>query len=79
METTSSNSNLSNLEIRFEKAKKIIDAISYFEKKKKVLLDCCNEKGIINFPNLRNRYLYQADICERASERLTKKLLSKNF
>jgi hypothetical protein len=67
------------LDIRFEKAKKIIDAIGYFERRKKVLLYCCNEQNMFFFPNLKNKYLHQADICDRASKRLTKKLLSKNF
>lgn len=78
METKLSNSDLSTLNIRFEKALKIIDAIEYFDGKKKVLMDSANGHGKF-FPNLRSRYLHQADICKRASERLTKKLLSKNF
>ena len=79
METTSTTSNLSNLEIRFEKALKIIDAIEYLFIQRKILLDSANEEDMIHFHNLRSRYLHQADICEKASERLTKKLLSKNF
>lgn len=78
METKISNSDPPNLKIRFEKAIKIIDAIQYFEGKKRIYLASCEAHGMI-FPNLRNKYLYQADICERASKRLTKKLLSKNF
>jgi|688.fasta_scaffold37606_4 hypothetical protein len=72
------NLDISNLKIRFEKALKIIDAIEHFEGKKRVLLDSSNGHGMM-FPNLRTKYLHQADICERASKRLTKKLLSKNF
>ena len=72
------NLDLSNLKIRFEKALKIIDAIEHFEGKKRIYLASCDAHGMI-FPNLRTKYLHQADICERASKRLTKKLLSKNF
>ena len=67
------------LDIRFEKAKKIIDAIEYLFVLRKVLSDSANEEDMIHFPSLRNRYLHQADICEKTSEQLTKKLLSKNF
>ena len=65
METKLSNSDLPALNIRLEKALKIIEVIDYlFVTQRKVIFDSA---------------LHQADICERTSERLTKKLLSKKF
>jgi len=78
MEAKITNSNLNDLNVRFEKALKIIDAIEYFEGKTKLLLDSSNGHGK-HFPDLQNKLLHQSEICQRASERLTKKLLSKNF
>jgi hypothetical protein len=75
---TNSKTSISEIKVRYKKALKLIDAIEHFECKRKNLLYSANSYGTI-FPNLKEKFLHEADICERASERLTKKLLSKNF
>ena len=69
---------LINSRERHESALKLIDAIEYFENKKQLYFSF-SKSEISIFSNLGKKLSHQIDICERASDRLTKKLLSKNF
>ena len=63
---------------KYELALKLIDSIEYFENKKQLYISF-SKSEISIFSNLGKKLSHQIDICERASDRLTKKLLSKNF
>lgn len=62
---------------KFRQGMDIVNAIRHFETKKSLYLDSANGHGKL-FPNLEQKFLHQADICQRAIERLSKRLLILN-
>ena len=62
---------------KFRQVIEIVNAIKHFESKKSIFLNSANGHGKL-FPKLEQKFLHQADICQRAIERLSKRLLILN-